>query len=131
MSVSPATLTTVANSGVWSASYVYIYDSTLSNGNHVYGLSSNGTSIDAGSEIQVDSNNNWSDYGSGTPAWAGVVGNEIEIRADSSTGPIRMKLVLPSSAPSSSTSGGGTSTEEVTPTEPSVETVKKVHCNFW
>lgn len=27
--------------------------------------------------------------------------------------------------------GGGTSTEEVTPTEPSVGTVKKIHCNFW
>ena len=27
--------------------------------------------------------------------------------------------------------GGGTSTEEVTPTEPSVGAVKKVHCNFW
>jgi len=28
-------------------------------------------------------------------------------------------------------SGDGTNTEEVTPTEPSVASVKKVHCNFW
>ena len=67
-------------------------------------------------------NNGSGNVTSGTVA----VGDTISLKR--SDGVTRAVFTLPNFY---SASGGGTSTEEVTPTEPSVETVKKVHCNFW
>ncbi|CAL6434134.1 unnamed protein product [Bathycoccus prasinos] len=94
----PRELTSVANSGSWSGVYTYIYAETV-DGNYLYGRSGNGTSVDTGTEIQVNPNTNiWSDYGTGTPLNVTEVGGEIVLRADGPSGPIRLKLVKPTTA---------------------------------
>lgn len=72
--------------------------------------------------------NEWSDHGGDHPG-SNVSRSGETITLRNQAGVVKATFTRPSVS-----TWGGTSTEEVTPTEPtepSVGTLKKVHCNFW
>lgn len=110
MSVTPAVLT--STSGNWHSSFEYRWQST-SGIYELYGLYevSNNTYY-PNQEIKVDTvTNTWSDYGSGNPYNVTETANNT-ITLSSSAGSTFLVLQKPSTA-SWISSGGGTSTEEV------------------
>lgn len=134
--VSPQTLPNNDSNAIWATASSYTYGSDITINNELHHIYTRGNS--PYDDIKVNTVTNvWSDHGTDHPetvsdigVFTEVSGNVILKYPNEASTTILYSFAKPTSA-SWISSGGGTSTEEVTPTEPSVQTVKKVHCNFW
>ena len=142
-------IVTTTGTAAWNGSFVYRVRSItndvvllhLAEHNSPHNYNSDVYSWGLDHAIQYDQSTGvWSDVESSDPKYftststfanntsLGGYPSNVYCWSGDSSPILRLILVAPSWAQQS---GGGTSTEEITPTEPSVETVKKVHCNFW